>query len=230
MSNNRLKQAENLIKKAGNATTSPEIIKEPHEGTINVKLFEKALKDLIEAEDFIYSSLPSHQLNSEESKLFTKKLLDARENINEMLSDFGVIEKTKEENKVGELSEGLLIITTKNNFKKALVKLGIDVQQIIVAGVPLKVEDMKIINPKIPEAALDGISKKIEHINNDINRKIEKMGLNEIIVIAEPDTNGEVLGKRAKEIYSAHVKLENNLKDIDNDKLIELLLERAIEN
>ena len=73
MNKNRLNQAEDLIKKAGSMNNSSEIIKEPQEGIINVKLFEKALKDLIEAEDFIYSSLPSHQLNLEESKLFTRK-------------------------------------------------------------------------------------------------------------------------------------------------------------
>ncbi|MDO8869165.1 MAG: DUF2100 domain-containing protein [Methanobacteriaceae archaeon] len=225
MEKNRLNQAEDLIKKAGSSGNSSEIIKEPREGIINVQVFEKALKDLIEAEDFIYSSLPSHKLNLEDSKLFAGKMLDARAKINEILADFGVLEKVKTENKISDLSKGLLIVTTKNNFKKALVKLGIDVQQIIVAGVPLEVSDMKEINPKIPEAALQGISKKIEHTKNDINRKIENMGLKKVLVIAEPDINGEILGKRSKELYNAHINLESNLKDINADKLIGILLE-----
>lgn len=224
MDKNRLNQAENLIKKAGSENNSSEIIKEAREGIINVQIFEKTLKDLIAAEDFIYSSLPSHKLDLEDSKLFTNKLIDARGKINEMLADFGVLEKEKSENKISDLSQGFLIITTKNNFKKALVKLGIDVQQIVVAGVPLEVDDMKEINPKIPEAALKGISKKIEHTKNDINRKIENMGLKQVLVMAEPDINGEILGKRSKELYDAHVNLESDLKDISVDKLIELLL------
>jgi hypothetical protein len=225
MDKNRSNQAENLIKKAGSSSNSLEIIKEAREGIINVQVFEKTMKNLIESEDFIYSSLPSHKLNLKDSKLFTKQLLDARENINEMLADFGVLEKEKSENKISDLSQGILIITTKNNFKKTLVKLGIDVQQIVVAGVPLEVEDMKEINPKIPEAALQGISKKIEHTKNDINRKIENMGLKKVLVLAEPDINGEILGKRSKEFYNAHVNLESNLKDISTDRLIEVLLE-----
>lgn len=224
MDKNRLNQAEHLIKKAGSINNSSETIKEPREGIINVKLFETALKDLMEAEDFIYSSLPSHKLNLDESKLFTRKMLDARENIQGILADFGVMEKVKTENKVSELSQGFLIVTTKNNFKKTLVKLGIDVKQILVAGVPLDIEDMKQINPKIPEAALNGISKKIEHINNDIKRKIEKMELKKILIIAEPDVSGELLGKRGKDLYQAQIALESDLKDLNADKLIELLL------
>lgn len=223
MDKNRLNQAENLIKKAGSMINSSETIREPQEGIINVKLFEKALKDLMEAEDFIYSSLPSHKLNLEESKLFTQKMLDARENIQEILADFGVIEKARTENKINDISQGFLVVTTKNNFKKTLVKLGIDVKQIVVAGVPLDIEDMKDINPKIPEPALKGISKKIEHVNNDIRRKMEKMDLKKVLIIAEPDTSGNILGKRGKELYSAHVTLESDLKNLSADRLIELL-------
>lgn len=224
MNQNRLNQAEHLIKKAGSMIDSSETIKEPQEGIINVKLFEKALKDLIEAEDFIYSSLPSHKLNLEESKLFTRKMLDARENIQGILADLGVMEKEKSENKISDLSQGFLFVTTKNNFKKVLVKLGIDVKQIVVAGVPLDIEDMKEINPNIPDAALNGISKKIEHVNNDIKRKMGKMDLKKVLIVAEPDISGKILGKRGKDLYSANITLESDLKDLSADKLIELLL------
>ncbi|MDZ4172618.1 MAG: DUF2100 domain-containing protein [Methanobacteriaceae archaeon] len=224
MDKNRFNQAENLIKKAASVENKTEVIKEAQEGIINIELFDKTLKDLIEAEDFIYSSLPFHKLNLEESKLFTRKILDARENINEMLADFGVIEKPKSEEKISDLSRELLIITTKNNFKKSLIKLGINVQQIVVAGVPLKAEDMKKINPKIPDTALNGISKKIEHVQNDIIRKMDKMNLKYVLVLAEPDLNGNILGKRAKENYNAFINLEKDLKDIKVDRLIELIL------
>ena len=67
------------------------------------------------------------------------------------------------EDEIKKLSENFLIITTKSNFKKALTKLGVDAQHIIVAGVPLQAEDMKLINPRIPDAALKSVGKKIEH-------------------------------------------------------------------
>ena len=41
-----------------------------------------------------------------------------------------------------------------------------------MAGVPLKAEDMRILNPNIPETALEPIKKKITHVKNDIKRKM----------------------------------------------------------
>ncbi len=67
-----------------------------------------------------------------------------------------------------EYSKDLLILTTKNSFKKSITKLGVDPQRIVVAGVPLDIEDMKLLNPKIPETALLSIKKKIKHVKNDI--------------------------------------------------------------
>ena len=99
------------------------------------------------------------------------KILSVRTKLDEILADFGVIEKESVEEEIKKLSEDILILTSKNNFKKVFAKFGVDPQKIVVAGVPLEVEDMKILNPKIPEAALTGISKKIEHVKNDIRTK-----------------------------------------------------------
>ncbi len=219
----RIKQAEDLIKKAGSASKGSETLKEPREGTINTELFEKAFKDLIKAEDFIYSSLPSHELSQEEAQVFTRKLLDAREKIEGMLADFGVMEKASSEDKIGKISQEFIFITTKSNFKKILVKMGVNVQHIIVAGVPLEAEDMKQINPKIPDAALKSINKKIEHVKNDISRKMEQLNLKNILVMAENDLSGQLLGKRAEDIYGAQVILEDNLKDLKAPELLKIL-------
>jgi hypothetical protein len=219
----RMKQAETLIKKAGSAPSRGEVLKDPREGTINVELFEKALKDFIEAEDFIYSSLPSHNLSSEEAQVFTRKLLDAREKIEGMLAEFGVMEKAKSEDEIAKISQEFLFITTKSNFKKLLIKMGVDAQQIIVAGVPLEAEDMKLMNPKIPDAALKSVNKKIQHVKNDISRKMEQLDLNNILVLAENDLSGELLGKRAKELYNAHILLEDNLKDLKPSEFLDRL-------
>ena len=83
---------------------------------------------------------------------------------------------------------------------------------------------MKEINPKIPDAALKGIEKKIEHIHNDIKRKIDSINPEKIIVLGEKDKNGELLAKRATEQYSAQIHLDENLKeltDIDIKNIIE---------
>ena len=210
----RLHQAQLLIEEAGKSKTTSEKFKTPKEGNIDVKLFGEILDELIEAEEFIYSSRPSHKLNEQDASLFCDKILSVRGKLDNILMNFGVIEKESIEEEIKKLSEGILILTSKGNFRKMISKFVVDSQQILVAGVPLEVEDMKIINPKIPEAALGAISKKIEHVKNDINRKMNSFNLEKILVIIESDKASKLLGKRAEEIYNADVITLNNLKDL----------------
>ena len=210
----RLHQAQLLIEEAGKSKTAGETFKTPQEGEINAELFGEVLNELIEAEEFIYSSRPSHKLDDQEAKLFCNKILSVRHKLDDILANFGVIEKESVEEEIKKLSEDFLIITSKGNFRKMLSKFGVDPQRILVAGVPLEVDDMKIINPKIPDAALGAISKKIEHVKNDISRKMSSLNLEKILVIVEPDKASELLGQRAEEIYNANVAVLANLKDL----------------
>lgn len=223
MNDIRFKQAQHLVEKASTRIDGNAKLKVPQDGHIDVKKFENLFKELISAEDFLYSSLPTHDLSKEEAEEFIKSLISARDNIDSILADFKVIDKQEEKVDLGELTENVLFITSKNNFKKSLKKLGIDVQRILVASVPLDVEDMKEINPKIPEAALNGIKTKVEHIHNDINRKKQSLNPEKIIILAEDDINGQLLGKRAQEHYDAIVHLNNNLKDFTEIDIIEII-------
>jgi hypothetical protein len=219
----RIKQAQSLLKDAVTSKTGEEKLKSPKEGSINVQVFEKVLNHLFEAEEFIYTSRPSHELDLETATLFTCKIIEARAEIDEILSDFGVIVKADSEKDIEEYSKDLLILTTKNSFKKTITKFGVDPQRIIVAGVPLDSEDMKLLNPKIPEAALIPIKKKITHVKNDIERKMEQFKLKNMIVLVENDKPGELLGKRAETLYNAQTITKKNLKDITFDEFIEIV-------
>ncbi|HML04192.1 MAG TPA: DUF2100 domain-containing protein [Methanobacterium sp.] len=219
----RFQQAQQLIKEAGKRETAVQKLKTPQKGIINADIYTQSLNELIEAEEFVYSSRPSHELNEEEAKQFCNKILSVRSKLDEILADFGVIEKESVEEEIKKLSEDILILTSKNNFKKVFAKFGVDSQKIVVAGVPLEASDMKILNPKIPDAALAGISKKIEHVKNDIERKIESLNLKKILVIVESDKAGEILGKRSREIYNAEVIFLDNLKDITPEEFKEII-------
>ena len=72
-----------------------------------------------------------------------------------------MLEKENVEEKVKNLSKRYIFLTTKGNFKKLLARWGVEPQRIVVAGVPLEAEDMRIINPNIPESAFEPIKKKI---------------------------------------------------------------------
>ena len=69
--------------------------------------------------------------------------------------------------------QNLLFSPAKVTSKRSLTRWGVEPQRIVVAGVPLKAEDMLLLNPNIPESALEPIKKKISHVKNDINRKME---------------------------------------------------------
>ena len=219
----RINQAQSLLREAAKSKTGEEKLKSPKEGIINVQVFEKILNHLFEAEEFVYTSRPTHELDLENATLFTGKIVEVRTEIDELLSHFGVIVKADSEEDIKEYSKDLLILTTKNSFKKAITKFGVDPQRIVVAGVPLDPEDMKLLNPKIPDAALVPIKKKIIHVKNDIERKMEQFQLKNIIVLVENDKPGEILGKRAEILYNAQTVTKENLKDITVDEFIAIM-------
>ena len=210
----RLEQAQSLLKEAGKSK-STEKLKSPHEGTVDSSLYEEILMKFIETEEFIYSSRPSHNLIQEDAEEFCNQLIDIRNKIDDILGEFGVLEKENMEETVKRLSSQFIILTSKGNFKKILNRWGVEAQRIVVAGVPLEAEDMRILNPKIPESALEPIKKKISHVKNDINRKMNDLNTTNILVVVEKDKAGEILAKRAEELYGAVSFKKENLKDVD---------------
>lgn len=215
MHKTRFKQAQSLLKEAGKSSKTTAKLKKPKEGKIDSSVYGEILNKIIKTEEFIYSSRPSHHLLQEDAEEFCSNLIDIRNKIDEILAEFGVLEKENVEEEVKRLSERFIFLTTKGNFKKLLTRWGVEPQRIIVAGVPLEAEDMRILNPNIPESAFEPIKKKISHVKNDINRKMNELDAENIIVVVEKDKSGEILAKRAKDIYGAVVIEKDGLKDID---------------
>ena len=209
----RFKQAQTLLKEAGQSKKSTEKLKTPQEGIVDSAAYAEILNNIIKTEEFIYSSRPSHKLLQEDAEEFCSQLIDIRNKIDDILVDFGVLEKENVEEEVKRLSEKFILLTSKGNFKKILTRWGVEPLRIVVAGVPLEAEDMRILNPKIPETALEPIKKKISHVKNDINRKMEQFDVQEILVVVENDKSGEILAKRAEDIYGARVMSRDSLKD-----------------
>lgn len=209
----RFKQAQTLLKEAGQSKKSTEKLKTPREGIVDSVAYAEILNNIIKTEEFIYSSRPSHKLLQEDAEEFCSQLIDIRNKIDDILVDFGVLEKENVEEEVKRLSEKFILLTSKGNFKKILTRWGVEPLRIVVAGVPLEAEDMRILNPKIPETALEPIKKKISHVKNDISRKMEQFDVQEILVVVENDKSGEILAKRAEDIYGARVMSRDSLKD-----------------
>jgi hypothetical protein len=211
----RLKQAETLLKNVGKSIKNSEGLKEPTEGEIDSKIYVEIMNLLLESEEFIYTSRPLHHLPLEEAQLFCGNLLEIRDKIDSLLADFGVLETENLEEEVGKLSSEFIFLTPKANFKKLLTKWGVDPRRIVVAGVPLQIEDMRILNPKIPEKALEPIKIKIEHVKNDLERKIQSFNPEKVLVVIEKDEAGKILAERAEMLFDAFRIEKDSLKDME---------------
>jgi hypothetical protein len=219
----RYKQAQALLKEASKSQRSKEQFNTPHEGTINSDAFEEILNKLIDVEEFLFTSRPSHHLSDEDARNFCAELVYVRNKIDEVLTEFGVLEKRNVEDEIKKLSEGFIFLTSKGNLKKLLKRWGVESQRIIVAGVPLEAEDMLLINPKIPEQALNPIKKKIYHVKNDLKRKMDQFDVKDILVVIGNDKAGEVLAERAEIIYGAQILKIESLKDINSHEFVNKL-------
>jgi hypothetical protein len=221
----RLKQAQTLLKEVGKSIKTSEGFKDPAEGKIDSKLFGEIQNLLLESEEFIYSSRPDHHLSQDEAQIFCSNLLEIRDKIDTILVDFGVLEAENLEDEIGKLSRQFIFLTPKANFKKSLTKLGVDPQRIVVAGVPLQIEDMQVLNPKIPEKALEPIKIKIEHVKNDLQRKIQTFDPEKVLVVIEKDKAGEILAYGAEKLFNSS-KIENeSIKDLEIQDFLKILKE-----
>ncbi len=215
MHKSRFKQAQSILKEAGKSSKTTEKLKNPKEGNIDPSAYEEIINKVIKTEEFVYSSRPTHHLHQEDAEEFCSNLIYIRNKIDEILAEFGVIEKGNVEDEVKKLSKRSIFLTTKGNFKKLLTRWGVEPQRIVVAGVPLKVDDMRILNPNIPESAFEPIKKKISHVKNDINRKMNDLDADNVVVVVEKDKSGELLAKRANNLYGAFPVEKDSLKDMD---------------
>ncbi|MEN6591607.1 MAG: DUF2100 domain-containing protein [Methanobacterium sp.] len=219
----RYRQAQELIGKAGKSKGTKEVFKKPQEGIIDTKLFGEILNEMMDLEDYLLDSRPTHYLKKDEAQEFCEQIISIRKQLDSILGDFGVLEKADAEGDIKTLSDKYLILTTKSNFKKVLTKFTVDPQKIVVAGVPLEIDDMKRLNPYLPDVALKSIEKRISHVKNDITRKKEQFNLENVLVIVENDESGEILAERAREFYNAQTITLESLKDITPEEFLKLL-------
>jgi hypothetical protein len=74
----RFKQAQSLLLKAGKSQGTALKFKTAQEGTINSDRYADIINKIIETEEFIYSSRPTHHLLQEDAEQFCNSLIDIR--------------------------------------------------------------------------------------------------------------------------------------------------------
>jgi hypothetical protein len=86
-----------------------------------------------------------------------------------------------------------------NSIKAKLKALGVEAQNIIVAGGPMHVDDLKALNPNIPDKALAGVQRKIDGIIQNLSDAV-KAGKTVLAALAEQEENDQLIRKRLPEI------------------------------
>jgi len=166
-------------------------------GKIDSSEFKKAVHSLIEADEYLYKYAPNHDLDEEKAKEFSKLLFEAQKHINNVLGGFGFEFETV------SLDGQALYIVSNKKVLKSLKDINPDLNIISTEGV-LEIEDMKVVNPKIPEKALLGIEKKCKITKEQISKVISNISPSKVVVLVKNgDVADELIYKRAKELYNA---------------------------
>jgi hypothetical protein len=171
--------------------------KDAKSGNIDINEFKKAMYALIEADDYLYKKAPHHELNDDEAKLFCKLILQTQKHLNSVLKGFGF------EFEESILDINALYIVSNKKLLKNLKNKEPNLNIISTEGV-LEPEDMKVVNPKIPEKALKGIEKKCNIVKEQISKLINNINPSKVIVVVDEGNKGdELIYMRAKELYGA---------------------------
>jgi hypothetical protein len=102
------------------------------------------------------------------------------------------------------IKEGMSILVSSNSSKKILKKVGFDPRKIIVSGGPLILQDYYQINPNLDDAALNGIKRRCESVQDELNRAISEW--NKVVFILEKDNHADIIIK--KELKSLKLNVE----------------------
>ncbi|AEH06071.1 DUF2100 domain-containing protein [Methanothermococcus okinawensis] len=181
--------------------------KDAKSGTINVDEFKKAVYAIIEADDYLYKKAPLHNLNDDEAKMFCKLVFQTQKHLNNVLKAFGF-----EFEEGAQLDESALYIVSNKKLLKNLKNKMPNLNIISTEGI-LEAEDMKVINPNMPEGALKGIEKKCNITKEQITKLINKLNPSKVIVIVDDSNKAdELIYIRAKELYGAE---KISIDDID---------------
>ncbi len=86
-----------------------------------------------------------------------------------------------------------------NSIRDKIKKLGIEAYKVISAGGPVSTDDLKELNPKIPDRALEGYQKKLDSLFAKLKDLIDN-GEKLIFAMALNEETDQMIDKRIEEI------------------------------
>jgi hypothetical protein len=142
---------------------------------------------LIDIKNTYRQTTPHFALDERSFQKIKKSLLKMNGIIAKLNENFGIKPQSERNTPFDfkkDLVQKLFIVNSPKNRKK-LVDLGLNTEQILATGGPIFENDIKIINPTIPETAFQTIQVKIQKFWKTLQTKIQEGNFNKIILLLE---------------------------------------------
>lgn len=188
-----------------------------------------AIDDLIDIKVLIRKIVPNYELDGKINHKFLNLLKSLKEKLDPVFNKYLIhnnlseqdIESQSQKNEIiNLLTSGHFALISANSSKKKLKNLGINPQYLIVTGGPFFIEDYHIVNPNIPENALEGLKKKI----NRLLKQLKDQNWNDknlFFIYESSNTTDNLILKKLDQI-SKLINKEINCIEIDSWKDLEV--------
>lgn len=139
-----------------------------------------AIDDLIDIKVLIRKIVPNYELDEQINHKFLTLLESLKDKLDPIFNKYLIQNNlSKQDNESQSKKKKILDLLTSGNFalisanssKKKLKNLGINPKYLIVTGGPFFIEDYHLVNPNIPENALEGMKKKIDRLLKQLKDK-----------------------------------------------------------
>jgi len=184
---------------------------------------------LIDLKVLIRKIVPNYDLDNDINEKFVSLLNSLKDKLNPFfnkyleqgnLSEQGIETNSKKKAIFDLLTNGHFALISANSSKKKLKNLGINPKYLIVTGGPFFIEDYHLVNPNIPENALNGLKIKIDRLikqlkdenwnDKDLYFIYETSNTTDKLILKKLDQISKMIDKDIKSIEI------NSWKDLEN--------------
>ncbi|MHA1230412.1 MAG: DUF2100 domain-containing protein [Candidatus Helarchaeota archaeon] len=168
----------------------------------NIQNISNIVKNSLELKILLRKKSPHFVLTDNDLLELNKTLTGLEQNIQQIrdsLKIYPIIDR-KISLSIKEFKEALIFLTSKN-IQKELLKFEIPKTNMLLISSPLSIDDIKKINPKIPDSNLNNLERQINKIWDNINAKIKSTQYKKIYFIKEEKLANELIEKKLTEFF-----------------------------
>ena len=179
---------------------------------------------LIDIKNMYRQTTPHFALDESSFQKIKSSLIKLNGIIAKLNENFGIIPQFEKNNSFDfkkDIENKLFILNSPKNRKK-LIDLGMNADQILATGGPIFENDIKIINPNIPETAFQTILIKIQKFWKMLQIKIQEGNFNKVVLILEENNIADKILLNKKDEFESRFSIPvqyitvSSFEQIDN--------------